>query len=348
MRWKQFFEMRHDELLGLDIGSSSVKMVQLRKDQNGYSATAAAIADIETPHRGEEDSDINIVRAIRNCFKSTSARTQLAVCSVCGPEVAVRTFKFPSLPPEEVQGAVMLEASQVCPFNVNDSVVDYHLIPNGRNTVQGILVAATEKLVRRKNTLARQAFLKSVLIDVDGLALLNCLKELEKAETGKTIAVLNVGSSYTTLAIIGKDNLPFIRDIAYAGNNIIEKIAARNGLEAEYVRQKISSLESEEQLQSQIGESLEQAGQELIDDVSETLRYYAANSKTNVERIYVCGGFALVKGFAELMDSKVKAEVMLWDPFKKILCHQGSQCEQILKNDGPAMAVAAGLAMRLI
>ncbi|GAI34664.1 unnamed protein product, partial [marine sediment metagenome] len=142
----------------------------------------------------------------------------------------------------------MLEASQVCPFNVNDSVVDYHLVSDGHNAVQGILVAATEKLIRKKDTLAGQAFLKTVLIDVDGLALLNCLRECEKPEAGKTLAVLNVGNSYTTLAIIGNDNLPFVRDIAYAGNSIIEKIAAQKGVEAEYVRQKLSSLESADQL----------------------------------------------------------------------------------------------------
>jgi len=348
LRLKRFFEMRSEEVLGLDIGSSSVKIVQMHKDKTGYSVSSAAMADVETSLSETTDSDINTVRAIRNCVNTASASAQLAVCSVCGPDVAVRTFKFPSLPPEEIQGAVMLEASQVCPFNVNDSVVDYHLVPNGQKFIRGILVAATEKLVDRKSMLASQASLKSVLVDVDGLAILNCLKECEKDQTGKTLAVLNVGSLYTTLAIIGKDELPFIRDIACAGNNIIQKIAAEEGIEAENVKQELSSLESEDQKKSKIHNRLEQAGQELINDVSETLRYYAANQKNDVERVYVCGGFALVKGFTGLLNKKIKADVTLWNPFEKIPCQAGSQCEKILQQKGPAMVVAAGLAMRMI
>jgi len=348
LRLKRFFEKRYEELLGLDIGSSSVKMVQMSKNKTGYSVSCAAMADIENSLSETTDGDINTVRAVRNCINKASAGTQLAVCSVCGPEVAVRAFKFPSLPADEVQGAVMLEASQVCPFNVNESVVDYHLVPDGQNFVRGILVAATEKIINRKSMLASQASLKSVLMDVDGLAILNCLKECEKDQIGKTLAVLNVGSSYTTLAIIGNDNLPFIRDIAYAGNNIIQKVAAEEGIEPELVSQKLFSLESKGKRESQMNNSLEQAGQELIDDVSETLRYYAANQKNDVERIYVCGGFVLVEGFTELLGRKVKAEVTLWNPFEKIPCQIDSQCEKILQEKGPAMVVAAGLAMRTI
>ncbi len=334
--------------MGLDIGSSSVKMVQMRKDETGYSVISAAMADIENSLSGTTSGDINTVRAIRNCIHTASAGVHLAVCGVCGPEVAVRAFKFPYLPAEEVLGAVMLEASQVCPFNVNESVVDYHLVPNGQNCVQGILVAATEKLINRKTVLAEQASLKSVLMDVDGLAILNCLEEYEKDQIGKTLAVLNIGSSYTTLAILGNDNLPFIRDIAYAGNNIIQKIAAEEGIKPELVSQKLFKPESKGKGKSRIHNSLEQAGRELIDNVSETLRYYAANQKNEVERIYVCGGFTLVKDFTHLLNSKIKAEVTLWNPFEKIPCLAGARCEKILHQKGPAMVVAAGLAMRTI
>jgi Tfp pilus assembly PilM family ATPase len=81
----------------------------------------------------------------------------------------------------------------------------------------------------------------------------------------------------------------------------------------------------------------------------ETLRYYAAQPESNfVEKIFVCGGFAAVKGFVELLDKRLPAKVVLWNPFEKISCVGGRSCEKTLKEDGPAMAVAAGLAMRSI
>lgn len=348
MHWERFFQMRNNGVLGLDIGSSSIKMVQLGKDGDGYAVVAAGMADINADTSNGSDADINVVRAVRRCVKTASVQTQLAVCGVCGTEVAVRPFRFPSIPPEEIEGAVMLEASQVCPFNINDGVVDCQVIPDGQNTVQGILVAATKELVRKKTNLARQAFLKSVLIDVDGLALINCLKECEKMPSGKTLAILNVGSSYTTLAIIGNDSMPFIRDIAYAGNKIVNRIADLNGIESKYLIEKLSQPESADQLESEISDSLAQASYDLIADVSGTLRYYAANQKTVVEKIYVCGGFALFKEFVKLLKSKFTAEVTLWNPFKKISCRAGEQCEQLLQQKGPSMVVAAGLAMRSI
>jgi len=346
--WKQLFRAEETQVLGLDIGSSTVKIVQLRKDDAGYVVTAAGIADIaDGTEDNQKHKEVNTIRAISECLQSTGVQTRLAVCGVCGSEVAVRYFKFPSLPPEEVQGAILLEAAQVCPFNIDDSAVDYQLIPDGEDSICGVLVAATNKLIERKIQIAKHASLDCVLMDVDGLALLNCFSEYEKAEAGRTTAILSVGGSYTTLAIMGANALPFIRDIAYAGNTIVKEIAAEKGVSTEVVKKTLfSPLGGPE---TELGDSLEKACQKLVVDVTETLRYYTAQEKSaSVEKIFVCDGFAQVKGFVELLDSRLPARVMLWNPFDKIPCDADQNCRDILQKNGPAMAVAAGLAMRSI
>ena len=114
------------EVVGLDIGSCQVKLIQLRKDNGGYAVTAAGITEIAA---SEGDSNRrNTVSAIRQCLDLTGIRTELAVCGVSGPDVAVRDFEFPPLPPEEMEAAASLEASQVCPFKAGDSTVDYQLL----------------------------------------------------------------------------------------------------------------------------------------------------------------------------------------------------------------------------
>jgi type IV pilus assembly protein PilM len=144
--WKQLLNLEETQILGLDIGSSAVRIVQLRKDDAGYVVTAAGITDIANgTETNREQKEINTVRAISECLQSTGVQTRLAVCGVCGPEVAVRYFKFPSLPLEEVHGAVLLEAAQVCPFNIDDSAVDYQLMPDGGDSICGVLVAATRQ-----------------------------------------------------------------------------------------------------------------------------------------------------------------------------------------------------------
>jgi type IV pilus assembly protein PilM len=346
--WKRLLNLEETQVLGLDIGSSAVRIVQLRKDEAGYVVTAASISDITNgTETNQKQKEINIVRAINECLQSTGVQTRFAVCGVCGPEVAVRYFKFPSLPPEEAQGAILLEAAQVCPFNIDDSAVDYQLVPDGENSMCGILVAATNKLIEKKRQLAKEASLDCVLMDVDGLALLNCFSEYEKAEAGRTTAILNIGNTYTTLAIMGANALPFIRDIVYAGGTIVGEIAAEKGVSTEAVK-KVLLGENPAEPEIELGDSLERACQKLIVDVTETLRYYSAQEKSAVvEKIFVCG-FAPVRGFVELLDRRLPARTVLWNPFEKVSCDGDLNCRDILKKNGPAMVVAAGLAMRSV
>lgn len=349
--WKRSFKLKLErrEVLGLDIGSSAVKIIQLRKDGADYTVTAAGMVDIAASEDNDNLIEINTVGAICKCLESTGVQTRLAVCSVCGPEVAVRGFGFPLLQPGEIEGAVLLEAGQVCPFNVDAAAVDYQLIPDGDDKTSGVLVAATDNVLKRKIQFAEEASLNCVLMDVDALALLNCFSECEKPEAGRITALLNVGSSYTSLAIMGNNNLPFVRDMAYAGKDIIKQIATENNLSAEAVGKILFTGEIVDHPKFGLADGLVRACQKLIVDVSETLRYYTAQEKTAVvDNVFVCGSFALIKGFIELLDSQLPARVVLWDPFDKMRCDAGQPCRDMLAKKGPAMAVAAGLAMRSI
>lgn len=369
------------EVVGLDIGSSQVRLIQLRKDNGGYAVTAVGVTEIAASGGGNNRRKINTISAIRQCVELSGIKTELAVCGVNGPEVAVRHFEFPPLPAEEIEAAISLEASQVCPFNAGDSAIDYQLTSDGGGKTTGVLVAATNALIRSKIHLAKAAHLKCVLMDVDGLALLNCFNELcsesEKPQThpvrgtppsgspGKAIepsdtpkavisngthgmtAILNVGGSCTTLAIAGNNGRPFIRDLAHAGDDIVKQLATENDMSIEAVRKMLSSGSPTEQIEHY--DSLKHACQKLIVDVAETLRYYVAQEKsTLVDKIFVCGGFAPARGFVELLSSQLAVEAILWNPFDKTRCDVGQRYKDIFAKKGHAMAVAAGLAMRSI
>lgn len=332
--------------MGLDIGSSAVKMIGLSKNGESYRVTSAAMADI-----ADVDSDareeINTVRAISDCIESGGTQRRLAVCSICGPEVAVRNFRFPSLPQGEIEGAARLEAGQVCPFNVAEATVDYQLISEEDKNISGILVAATDRLIKRKRNLAKGASLNCVLMDVDGLALLNCFSQHEKSPAARPTAILNIGNSVVNLAIIGHDNLPFVRDMACAGGDIVKHIVDESNISTEHVRRALSGSQEADWSLPEFDFCLERACHKLISDVAETLRYYTAQKKSScIEKIFLCGGFALAKGIAGLLDSHLPATVELWNPFDKICCDADFRGKDVLEKNGPAMAVAAGLAMR--
>jgi type IV pilus assembly protein PilM len=351
LNWKQSLKLGTDTVLGLDIGSSAVKMVTLGKSNAGYSTSAVGFVEIASSADDDGSLKANTITAIRECFRQTAAKTKFAACGVSGPDVAVRDFEFPPLSDEEIEAAVLLEAAQVCPFNAADSAVGYQVMPNGHDKTRGVLVAATNPLVQGKTELARKAGLKCVLVDVDGLALLNCYHGLVQthADSGenRTVAILNVGASHTTLAVMDENGWPFIRDMTCAGDDIVTQIATQKGMAAEAVRRILSGDSTLEA--SDIHDALENACLKLINGVGETLRYYTAQSKSpSVNKLLVCGGFALAKGFVELLNNRLGTEAVLWNPFEAMPCHASRRSQQVLAETGPAMAVAVGLAMRSI
>jgi Tfp pilus assembly PilM family ATPase len=157
-----------------------------------------------------------------------------------------------------------------------------------------------------------------------------------------------VGSSFTNLAIINDNEIPFVRDIAYAGDEIIRQIAAEHNLSAETVSEILSGREDGKLSRPKLDESLERACKKLIVDVSETLRYYTAQEKTTIKEVFVCGGFALTEGFIDLLERELPVRAVLWNPFEKMKQKSPLSCREVVEKNGPAMAVAAGLAMRSI
>ncbi|MFH1371063.1 MAG: type IV pilus assembly protein PilM [Planctomycetota bacterium] len=349
---KRLLGLPQYDVLGLDIGSSSVRMVQLVRDKDGYTIVAAGVSDIEPVNGDSAAKEANAVKAVGKCLASSKATTRLAVCSVSGPEIAVRNFKFPPLQSEELEGAVRLEASQVCPFNVYDGIVDYEIQKKGESQdgVYGYLVAATNQVVQRKTRIAEKASLSCVLMDVDGLALLNCLSQSKKdPEQVSASAILDVGASCTMLAVMGENNLPFVRTVPYAGKDIVEQIASENNISPEIVMKEIYGSVQTTIPQENLQSSMEKACQKLVSDVAETLRYHSAQAKSSsVEQILVCGGFGMVRGFVDILNRQLPVKAILWNPFDIMRCTVGRQCLDVIQTHGPAMAVAAGLAMRSV
>jgi type IV pilus assembly protein PilM len=191
-----------------------------------------------------------------------------------------------------------------------------------------------------------------VLMDVDGLALINCFNELEKPEKNHGTAILNIGSHYTTFAVEGDGGRPFIRNLNYAGDNIIEGIAAENEMKPDAVNAMFAGETKE--IPVDIQESFVRACNRLINEINKTVRYYAAQERSSdIRKILVCGGFALFGELDKILNNNLPMDVKLWNPFEKMRCHvarnhHGVLVKNIVRKHGPALALAAGLAMRSI
>lgn len=350
-------------LIGLDIDSSSVRMIRLRRKNDVYTVVAAAICEV-TPWGDDRDLHrAHTIEAIRACFETLGVSRRLAVCGLRGPEVVVRGFEFPALPPEETRGAVELETSQMCPFGMEDGALDHQVIPtavgNPDGKTRGYWVAAHRDLIEDKRQLVREAGLQCVLMDVDGLALLNCLENspdgaLSRAELGEEDCpddvrpvLLDMGDSHASIAIIDHAHRPFVRDVCSGGHEIVWQIARELRMSPEEVR--VALLGDAEPDMTDFHGSLERACVPLLEDIITTLRYYTAQNRSmRVNKMLLCGSFAPARGFIELLAARLPIEVVLWDPVGAMLRDIDSPGEAVLDKAGPALTVAAGLAMRTI
>jgi Tfp pilus assembly PilM family ATPase len=189
-------------------------------------------------------------------------------------------------------------------------------------------------------------------MDVDGLALINCFNEVEKPEKNHRTAILNIGSNYTTLAVEGDDGRPFVRNLNYAGDSIIEGIAAENEMTPDVVKKIFAG--DQKEIPASVQESFKRACDRLINEINKTVRYYAAQERSSdIQKILVCGGFGLFGELVNILESSLPMDIKLWNPLEKMRCHVGRSHRGVLakstiRKSGPALAVAAGLAMRTI
>jgi type IV pilus assembly protein PilM len=365
MNINTIFKATSTDVYGLDVGSKDVRIVALKRDDNGYIVTGAGISQIvQQPNApdGENVINENKLNAIKECLASVKlhskdkSNTKYAVCGVSGPEVAVRDFDFPAIPEEEITGAVFYEASLVCPFNIEQAAVDYQLIsgfnagqsaPGNDGKTRGILVAATNNLLTEKVELTKKAGLKCVLMDVDGLALLNCFNNTVNENQRFGTAILNVGGSYTTMAAMSDSGRPFIRDINSASKYIISHIMEECGLSSRQIEQML--FDNAEDNKIQIDKLMEKACEKTVTGIADTLKFYAATEQsTPIGRIFICGSFAPARGFVELVGRRLGLETLLWNPFNSMRCNVSEHCKEILDRSGHTMAVAVGLAMRSV
>ena len=362
MRLTNLLNLKHNNFFGIDVGFSSVKVVQMRKGKHGYDVVAAGWEKIaEIDNTTSQSQNANTASAIRRCVRNCGIKSNLAVCSVEGPEVSVRRFSFPTLTHEEMKNAVLFEAGQVFPFELKHSTVDYErmnpeswssdhdqdvMVPEGQD-IQGVMVAATNRLIQERRQMLKSISLKCALMDVDSLALLNCLTECEKPSSNRSIACVHVGSFNTHIIVLPTGRLPHLRDLPYAARDVIDQLASDHNVPVSVMEKILFTHQGAHRSEADITSSLQKSCKRLVSGLTETLRYYSTQEKIPpVERIYICGDLALVDGFVDMLGSMLSEEVVVWNPFTSLNCNSITYGQDIIDQYGPALAVAAGLAMR--
>jgi type IV pilus assembly protein PilM len=347
---------RSKAVVGLDIGSSAVKAVELKPVGKGF--RVAAFGSEPVPQDAIVDGAIidagAVAESIRRVFENNKAFKAKDVCaSLSGNAVIVKKITLPVMTESELGESIYWEAEQYIPFDIQDVNLDYQILdpgtgPDSRGSMEVLLVAAKKEKIGDYTGVIAQAGRAPVIVDVDAFALQNAYEVNYGLEGAHIVVLLNAGASAININILQGDQSVFTRDISIGGNAYTEAVQKELDL----------PFESAEQLKKGIpvdGASFEEAQpvlravtENVLLEIQKTFDFFKATAASEqIDRIMLSGGASRVDGFREMLHERIGAPVEEFDPFRAIVW-DGKKVGGDPTEHAATAAVAVGLALRKV
>ena len=345
---------RAKSLVGLDIGSSAVKAVELKPSGKGYKVTAFG-AESVPPDSIVDGAIIDgaaVADAIRRLFESRKIQTKDVAASLSGNAVIVKKITLPVMTPTELAESIYWEAEQYIPFDIQDVNLDYQIVDAGdaaagKATMDVLLVAAKKDKIADYTGVIAQAGRTAVVVDVDAFALQNAFEVNYGIEPGQVVVLLNAGASATNINILQGEQSVFTRDISIGGNAYTEALQKELNLPFEQADQ----LKRGETVDGVTFEDarpvLRAVSDNVMLEIQKTFDFFKATAASDrIDRIIVSGGASRAEGFLEMLTERFAAPVELFDPFRRVALDARRFQSEGVADVAPTAAVAVGLALR--
>ncbi len=342
------------DVIGLDIGSSSIKMVELREDRNGYKLQNLAISPLppEAIVDGALMDSATIIESIRDVIAASKTKSKDVVTSVSGHSVIVKKISLPFMTEAELEESIQWEAERYIPFDINDVNIDFQIFGSTQENpevMDVILVAAKKDIVNDYVSVIMESGLNPVIIDLDSFALENMLAVNYEIGDGETVAIANVGATVTNINIIRNDTSAFTRDIFRGGSQMTEEIQRQLHVDHEEAEKTKVGTKIDLSSQSIIQSVLKTASESLAVEIGNSLDFFqSTNTYEKISRLYLSGGGSKIKDFDIILQQQIGIPVEVVNPFKRI-DYSGKDFDlEYLREIGPIMAVAVGLGSRKV
>ncbi len=336
-------------LIGLDIGSSSVKAVELKKTKQGYELVSFGLEPLtqDTVVDGAIMDAPSVAEKITTIFDAQKTKSKDVVTSVSGHSVIVKRVPMPLMSEMELYDRIQLEASQHIPFDIADVNLSHQLLEATENQMDVLLVAVKkDKILNHTNVLA-QSGKTPVIVDIDAFALQNCYEVNYDLDPTQVVALLNVGASVMNINIIRGWTPLFTRDVSVGGNQYTDALQKELDLSFEDAEKLKMGGTHPGVTDEQRTAILRSVSDILILEVQKTFDFFRATaSGENIRRIVVAGGTARVPGLLELLREEFAMPVEELYPFRKITVNPGKYDENKLREMAPRLVIAVGLALR--
>jgi type IV pilus assembly protein PilM len=317
--------------VGLDISSSAVKLLELSKSGSRYRVESYAVEPLPPNSVVEKNiTDVEAVgEAIRRAVKRSGTRTRHAAVAIAGSSVISKIIPMPAgMSDDEMENQIEFEADQYVPYPLEEVNLDFEVLgPSEKNpdTVEVLLAACRSENVDMRNAACETGGIETMVMDVESFASENAFAfltdQLPDQGAGKTVAVIDVGATMTTLNVMHDLKSIYTRDTVFGGKQLTEEIMRRSDV-------------------------LEPFKEAMAQQASRSLQFfYSSSPHSKVDHVILAGGSASIPGIDELIQERLGVDTSIANPFASMSLSARVK-PQTLSNDAPALLIACGLALR--
>ncbi len=343
------------DIVGIDVGSSAVKLVRLRESRGNYHLVNVGIMPLapETIVDNTVMDSTTIVDVIQNLMVALKVKVKRVSTSVSGHSVIIRKIMLPLMTDAELESSIQWEAEQYIPFDIAEVNIDFQIIgPDEKDPSQMnvMLVAAKKDFVDDFVSIFSEAGLEPVVMDIDCFAVENMFDYNYGFVGNEVVALIDMGASATSVNILKGEVSVFTRDIQAGGNLLSEELQKRLGISGEEAeRAKLGDREIADADPDSIDEVLRDAIENLIQEVQRSLDFYTATSSDDrVTKVYLTGGVSSSTRVRETLEDRLGIPTERVNPFRNLNINEKEFDSEYLDAIGPMFSVAVGLAMRKV
>jgi type IV pilus assembly protein PilM len=342
-------------VVGLDIGSSGVKLVELRDRKGGEFTLQRLGVEPLSPEAIVDGSIMDsslVVDAIHRLNDQTKVKATSYATSLSGHSVIIKKIQLPAMPQEELAESIQWEAEQYIPFDINDVRLDYVVLSEGepgRENMDVLLVAVKRDKVNDYVSVISQTGKTPTIVDVDAFAVQNAYEVNYDLDPRKVVALINMGASVTNINILARGTTVFWRDITLGGNYFTESLQREFNLSFQQAETLKRGEPVDRYSASDARGVLDTVSAEMASEIRKTFDFFSATSSEGpVDELVLSGGCALTPNLLQVLRERFEVPTELMNPLRRIHYKESDFDATWLQSIAPMMAVAVGLGIRKV
>jgi len=342
------------DVVGLDIGSNSVKIIQLAPTKKGWKLLSLGMSQLppEAIVDGSIIDSMTVISVVKELVAKQGIKVKNCVSALTGHAVIIKKVNLPAMTDAELAESIQWEAEQYIPFPITDVNIDFQILgadAEGRGQMEVMLVAVKKDVINDYTNVIKEAGLVPVIVDVDSFALENMFEMNYSIAPNENIAIVNIGATVTGINVLRGGITIFTRAIPLGGNQFTEEIQKALGIsfkDAETLKlgSSVSGIDAEG-----VSRVIEQVSGNVALEVKRSIDFFLGGAPGMfISKIYLSGGGTKTKGFPAIIQERTAIPVEMLNPFATVECNPKQFAPNYIKEIAPHFGVGVGLAIRKV